>query len=147
MTIYDPISAALGLPELHITYDYNEEYVSKTIHRAPVNKGRPMSEEQKEILSKINSGKTLSEEHKRKIGLAGKGRKPTPETRKKLSDALKNHFKSSVSDITREKMRQAKLGKKKQQKICPYCNLGVAPNLYERWHNKNCKQYDARTLE
>lgn len=147
MDIYDPISAALGLPALNIIYDYDAEYISATIHRSPVNKGKAMSEEQKEILSKINSGKTLSEEHKRKIGLAGSGRQVSVETRNKISTSLREHYHTPVSAETREKMRQAKLGKKKKQKYCPYCNLAVAPNLYERWHNKNCKYFNARILE
>lgn len=146
MSIYDPIFIALELPNICIEYNYSD-YISHTIQTptAPVNKGVPMSEDQKIKLSIINTGKTLSEEHKRKIGLAGKGRPVSSNTREKISIANSN---KSVSNETREKMKYAKLGKKKEQKICPYCNLAIAPNMYERWHNKNCKKYsDVQNLE
>lgn len=147
MVIYDPISIALRLPPMHIQYNYME-YLSDAFRKptSPINKGIPMSEDQKRKLSIINSGKTLSEEHKRKIGIATKERRirqPHPvmqvsnETREKMRQAQLGKY---VSNETREKMSQAKLGKKKLQKICPHCNLAIAPNMYKRWHDNNCKK-------
>ena len=57
--------------------------------RVSPNKGKKMSEEQKEHLRQVNLGKKLSEEHRRKISEAGKGRIISEETRKKLSESNK----------------------------------------------------------
>lgn len=76
-------------------------------------------------------GKTLSPEHRAKIGASLKGKKLpphvieglkkaaktrtySPETRKKMSEAAKNRPRGAVSEETREKIRQALLGRKHQ---------------------------------
>lgn len=99
--------------------------------------GIKLSEEEKLYLRKINLGKKLTIEHKRKIGIANKGRiytqeqknnlklkrmetrlkngtnKPSKETREKMSNSRKGksiNFNQSLE--TKNKMRQAKIGKK-----------------------------------
>lgn len=98
------------------------------------NKGKPMSEEQKQKISKAKTGKSngpRSEETKRKISEANKGKVVSDETRKKISDIRKecwanddyrqnqiekhkwqtgeNHpwFGKHHSEETKEKIRQA----------------------------------------
>ena len=91
--------------------------------------------ESKEIMRNINKGKTFSDEHKRKLSeshkgnVSGmKGKRHTEESRKKMSesqkkavkvyseDGLKRISEASknriVTDETREKLRQSRLGKK-----------------------------------
>lgn len=137
MIIYDPIAVALGLPSIHMDYSNLTEYAYDhcQTHRSPVNKGIPMSDEQKKLLSKINTGKTLSEEHKRKIGDTQRG-VPWSDVRKQSFCSFK---RGPASDETKEKMRQAKLGIKKSTKVCEYCHKSVAPNMYFRWHGEKCK--------
>lgn len=52
--------------------------------------GKPLSEEQKQKLSKIHKGKTISEYQKRKLSEFNKGKIISAETRKKISESLKN---------------------------------------------------------
>ena len=108
--------------------------------RIPWNKGKPMSDEQKCKLSELNMGKTLSVEHRRKMSEVHKNRDHSisMEIRERIS---KSNLGKTVSDSTKEKMRLAKLGVKKQTKMCPYCDTYVAPNMFSRWHGKNCKHF------
>lgn len=67
-----------------------------------------------------------------------------------------NRYGVHVTDETREKLRQKKLGTKqspetiakkadavrgtkREKKLCPHCNKEVAVNGYARWHGDNCK--------
>ena len=89
------------------------------------NKGREISEEEKERLRKIgreqaelNRGKTpppMTEEHKEKIKQANTGKKHTEETKRKMSEAHKrkaaedpeyNKKKKPTSEETKEKLRE-----------------------------------------
>lgn len=68
------------------------ENLSKSLKgRVSPNKGKKMSEEQKERLRQVNLGKKQSEETKRKISEAGRGRIVSEETRKKLSKSNKGN--------------------------------------------------------
>ena len=60
--------------------------------KPPPNKGKPMSEEQKALLSKIRSGSKSSEETKAKIGAASRGRLKSPETRAKIAEKQKLYW-------------------------------------------------------
>lgn len=53
------------------------------------NKGKPMSEEQKKLLSQVRTGYKSSEETKAKIGAASKGRIKSEAAKFKISEALK----------------------------------------------------------
>lgn len=74
-------------------------------------KGRPLSDEHKQKLSKTLKGRVhgpLSDEHKRKLSLAKKGKKRKPfsfETRQKLSDARKgkHHSKEAKAKMSKRK--------------------------------------------
>jgi hypothetical protein len=56
------------------------------------NKGKPMSEEQKSLLSKIRSGGKSSEETKAKISAGLRGRIQSPETREKMALKRKEYW-------------------------------------------------------
>lgn len=106
--------------------------------KTPPNKGKHLSEEQKERLRQVNLGKkqsketierrrqkllghTVSEETRRKISNGHKGKHLSEETRKKLSEINKGKpsprkgktFKLSEDAV--EKIRQANLGKPKSE--------------------------------
>ena len=111
--------------------------------KAPWNKGKSMSDEQKQKLSAINKGKTLSEEHRRKMSQAqrSRSRESFVLSAEGLASIRSTHLNKPKSDSTKEKMRIAKLGVKKELVNCPYCDKSVAPHLFNRWHNKNCKYF------
>jgi len=66
-----------------------------------------------------NYGKTHSEETRAKQRAKATGRKQSQETIRKKIEATK--------------------GKKREKKLCPYCDQLVAVNGYARWHGANCK--------
>ena len=66
-----------------------------------------------------NYGKTHSEETRAKQRAKATGRKQSQETIRKKIEATK--------------------GKKREKKLCPYCDQLVAVNGYARWHGENCK--------
>jgi len=84
------------------------------------NKGKPMSEEQKEKLRQHRKNHSISEETRRKMSEAAKRRKISPETRKKMGLAQR--------------------GKIVPKTKCPHCQKEVANNTYFRWHGDNCKE-------
>jgi hypothetical protein len=101
------------------------------------------------IGKKISKAKTgvkreaFSEEWKSKMSEAKKGSnnnrfgvEVSEETRKKISDKLKGRKQSEEEKLARGR---ANLGKKREKKLCPYCNKEVAVNGYARWHGNNCK--------
>ena len=60
--------------------------------KPPPNKGKPMSDEQKALLSKIRSGSTSSEETKAKISAGLRGRVQSPETKAKMALKRKEYW-------------------------------------------------------
>jgi hypothetical protein len=99
-----------------------KQKISKTLKGRP---GRPHSEETKQLLQKLNLGKSkppMSVEHKQKISKAHKGKpKPlrTEEHRKNLSLAHKN--RNPIE--------------------CPYCFISSTnKSNMNRYHFDNCKQ-------
>lgn len=90
------------------------------------NKGRKMSEDQKQKLREWHLGRKLSEETKHKLSLAGKGKKRSEKTCKKISEALKGKNRSNLywigrkhSEETKEKMRLAWIKRKQLLQINP----------------------------
>lgn len=87
----------------------NLQCVESSLHRSFHNKGKVLSEETKEKISKNNArywkGKTFSEEHRRKKGLAQIGRVVTEETRNKIREAQIGKINSEES---MEKMSMVK---------------------------------------
>lgn len=57
------------------------------------NKGKKMSDNFREKISKIVKGRIPSEETKKKMSESAKGKKPSKETRKKLSNKLRENWK------------------------------------------------------
>lgn len=68
-------------------------------------KGRKLSTEHKEKLSKAKIGKKLSTEHKIKIGISGIGRKLSDETRKKISESRIGDKNPAKKTEVKEKIR------------------------------------------
>jgi hypothetical protein len=60
--------------------------------KAPPNKGKPMSEEQRKLMSIVRKGYKSSEETKAKISAGLKGRIQSPETRSKQADAMRTYW-------------------------------------------------------
>lgn len=108
--------------------------------KSPWNKGKKLSIEQKEKIRDSLKGRTLSDEHRAKMSAAQQKRDKSisDETRLKMRNSKVG--KNTTSE-TKEKMRIAKLGIKKELVKCPYCDKCVAPHLFNRWHNKNCKYF------
>lgn len=74
-------------------------------NRPSPNKGKPLSEERKQHLSKIKKGKPLSEEHKAKIRAAcAKGFNHTDEAKRKMAASKLRFTKEEVLEI-REKYK------------------------------------------
>lgn len=74
--------------------------------RTPTNKGTPLTDEQKEKLSKAMTGRKLSEEHKKKVSPLG--RKHSEETKRKIGDA---HKGMKRPEETGRKISEKKKGK------------------------------------
>ena len=112
------------------------------IPKAPWNKGKTLSSEQKQKIRDSLKGRSLSAEHREKMSMSHqkRNRSISEETRAKISSS---QLGKTISVKTKEKMRAAKLGIKKQAIQCPYCDKNVAPHLFDRWHNKNCKFFIA----
>ena len=94
MNIYDPISEALGIPSIKIIYDFSDVTHLKCI--APHNKGVPMSEEQKKLISETHIKNNYGKK-------AVKNLKPPPR-------GDKNWMKNSASV---EKLRQLVTGRRR----------------------------------
>jgi len=112
--------------------------------KSPWNKGKKLSAEQKEKIRDSLKGRTLSDEHKAKMSVAQQKRDKSisDETRLKMRNSKVG---KNTTPETKEKMRIAKLGIKKELVKCPYCDKGVSPHLFNRWHNKKCKFFEAIT--
>lgn len=84
-------------------------------------KGKKLSAETKNKISKGNSGKLRTEEHKKKLSQINVGKTWSEETKKKLSERLKQDYESGkrkkvagmagkkLSEEAKEKIRQARL--------------------------------------
>ena len=85
--------------------------------RVSPNKGKKMSEEQKEHLRQINLGKKQSEETKRKISEAGMGRIISEETRRKLSESNKGCIGRTGQKLSEEHKRKISEAAKKRHSL------------------------------
>ena len=90
-----PINSYISKAELIALDMYYDRPANELIfmtgsdHRSLHYKGKVLSLETKQKMSKANKGKTFSEEHKRKISAILKGRHITEETKRKMSEAAK----------------------------------------------------------
>lgn len=67
-----------------------------------------------------NLGHTHSEETKLLMSQNRKDKKKSNETRKRMQFYAKNL---------------------RPKKVCPYCNKEISINLFNRWHDDNCKEF------
>lgn len=114
------------------------------------NKGVPMSEEQKKILSIANTGTIRSEESKQKQSQSTKGIPKSEEHKAKISAANKGNIPYSKGKPMSEEQKKlisiANKGKPSTLKgipkisvTCPHCNKIGAGGSMTRWHFDNCK--------
>jgi hypothetical protein len=124
--------------------------------------GFKASDTTRKKLSKLHKGKVISESHRLIISqrMSGEnnpfyGKNHSEETRDKIREARKTQ---EISDVTKEKMRLARLGKFRDAKSeahksrisqsvkmlskieCEFCGCMASPGNYKRWHSINCKE-------
>lgn len=105
--------------------------------------GIPLSEDRKNKIRIANTGKKVTAEAKAKMSASAKKREPNFKGVKhsevslaKMRESHKNHV---TSDVTKEKLRLAALGKTQPLVMCPHCSkVGGASNM-KRFHFDNCK--------
>lgn len=100
-------------------------------------KGHKLSEEAKRKISKAHTGKTVSKETRQKISEAGKGRVCSEESRIKRSLSLRGKKHKPMSDIGKENIRKAHLGKTTWNKNKP-TNFHWYNNGFESVLSKEC---------
>jgi hypothetical protein len=135
--------------------------------RTSPNKGKAMSQDQKDKLSVAHTGKIIapetvekilearkgyqhSEETKQKISDGNKGKSViiSEETKKKISNSLKGRpnankgkpaFNQGIphSDATKQKIRLAAINRPKL--TCQHCGKQTSPSMHTLWHGDNCK--------
>ena len=137
--------------------------------RISPNKGKSMSDSQKQKLSLAHKGKTISPETVVKILEARKNYKHSTETRQKISDGNKGKT-VLISEETKQKISETLKGRipvwlkgkpahnrgvpmsatakknmsqghqNREMLLCPYCSRLVAKCSFSRWHGDNCKK-------
>jgi len=90
-------------------------------------KRKGYSDEYKEERSKMYTGK----------GNPNYGKKTSAKTKKKIGAKLKGRKQTQEEKDARG---AANKGKKREKKLCPYCNEHIAVNTYPRFHGNNCDQ-------
>lgn len=106
---------------------HSEETKRKIGQSQPTVKPRinELSPETLKNIGKWNKGRVRTEEHKKKLRTANLGKKQSEETKRKISISNKGkNAGRTFSSETIEKMRQAKLGKKRT-KVCQPTPLSV----------------------
>lgn len=99
--------------------------------------------ETRKKISDANRGRIVSQETREILSKKLKGTKPwnigiprSDETKKKLSDALKN---KPLTDEHRKNISKAQKGRKYRISTCPHCNKSGGVNVMQKWHFDNCK--------
>lgn len=104
-------------------------------------KGRYLSEEEKDILTKTHKGKNVyfSKEHKKKISQSLTGKKLSKDHKMKISESKRG---SKLTEEHKMNISKSGTGVKKNwsNRTCPHCGLtGKGPNI-SRYHFDNCKK-------
>jgi hypothetical protein len=133
--------------------DDGRDRISKSrTGNSPWNKGVPMSEEQKKILSIANTGTIRSEESKQKQSNSTSGIPKSEDHKSKISAANKGQIPYSKGKPMSEEQKKlisiANKGKPsllrgipKITVICPHCNKIGAGGSMVRWHFDKCKLF------
>lgn len=103
--------------QTRIGYSVSDETKEKIRNAHLGKKNGPHSDERKEKISKANMGRLVSDETRRKISEANKGTKPSPLA---IERSRKTRTGNKATDETKEKMRQARLGKPTGKKGEPW---------------------------
>lgn len=96
--------------------------------------GVVFSEEAKINMGNSHRGSKHSEEAKHKMSESAKGRPKSEETRMRMVQA-----KKSISEETRKKLSETKIGIPRRKTICPHCSKEGGENNMGRYHFDNCK--------
>ena len=107
------------------------------------------------LTNKTNGGEggtghrfVATNETKLKMSKAHLGKTHSEETRNKIRLAHKGKKKNYKtignygkihSTETKEKIRQSLLGRKLAVKVCPHCQRSISVNTFDRWHGNRCK--------
>jgi hypothetical protein len=168
------IQVAKALSQLHkgkiVSEETKHKISAKAKGRISPNKGKPMSEDQKqkmrdtiaingrsilpETVEKIlesRKGYRHSEETKQKIGAGNKGKTVviSEEQKQKISNSLKGRpnankgkpaFNRGVPHSTETKEKIRLAALNRSKVVCCYCDKTVSPSMHVRWHGNNCKK-------
>jgi group I intron endonuclease len=106
----------------------------------------PMSSEERKKISdrlyEYYANNKVSVETKLKISLHNKGKKQSEQTKENNRISQIERYKiNPVTKETRDKMRESQvLYNENNKKTCEHCSQLVKPNVYNRWHGKNCRK-------
>ena len=117
------------------------------------NLGKKLTPEQIEKLKKATTGKKkppITEEHRAKLSVAKQGennnmwgKTQSDDTRKKIGDKLRGRKQTEEEKLARS---LANMGKKREKRLCSYCNQHIAVNGYARWHGDRCNRHPKATV-
>jgi hypothetical protein len=85
------------------------------------------------------TGRKITEEHRRKLVQTHKGKKLS---QKHIQIIINTHKGKKLSDEHKQILSQTHKGKVIPKAECPHCYKWIAINLFNRWHNENCKDKD-----
>ena len=127
-------------------YEFYRKEISKTLsetRKGKMNKGKILTQDHKEKISKSLKGKLKSAKTKEKMKQSWNYRPPRSDKHcKSLSIAGLGRIHS---EETRKKMSESKKGKNPTHTqiewTCEHCNKkGVGISNYNRWHGNNCRK-------
>lgn len=136
---------------------YQDRYINSKVYEK-------LRQEYSQYISDLNTGRVqpLEEKVRQIAAITGRKRAPFSDEWKAKMSASKvgknnNRYGETVSDETKQKMREKALGrkqsaetiakkiaatqgKKREKKLCPHCGQMIAVNTYSRWHGDRCRQ-------
>jgi hypothetical protein len=159
MSIYCPLSEALGIPQPDhpIEYDDDIRFFSQPNGKGPLNSfyGKKHTKESKRLMSESQKGeknhfygKNHSETTKRtiaeKTSKLKKGIALSARHKTNIADALRGnpHTDERRKNISLSKKGKPTWNKGQTDKIveCPYCGKMGGNSNMKRWHFDNCKE-------
>lgn len=119
-------------------------------HLREINIGRKrhVSDQHRENLSKANKGRIVSDETKRKLSIAnkgqGKGRTLLDETKEKLSNLAKRRSTNGTHNFSGPASNQKLLAEGRhptqRTKTCAHCGVSMNLPLFGRYHGDKCSK-------
>jgi hypothetical protein len=122
-------------------YEFLKNQMSLANRERPgPNRGKIMSEDQKEKISNTLKGRKLgpkSDEHRKKLSASAKNKIISQETKNKMSQARRG---KKHSDNTKAKISSWQKGVSKPKVICEHCGKEISFLNHVRWHGEKCKK-------